>query len=276
MKYELRQLSFGETLGQAFNLYFDNFAALFMIALVSNIPIILVIHTTGLYGLGAMSINRGLSFLLLIVLSLAMTIICTALTIEVISKKYLKQHEGIGQYINNVLPLIFPILGLTIVQSLYIFLGFLALIIPGIYIALGLSLAPQAFIVERLKVMEAIKRSFSLTKDKKLEIFGFALILGGINFGIRKLMEGITPMIAQMDATVQTKLIVLFGIAHSLDILVAPISACIFILVYFNYRIEKEGFDLEHLVNQFGSGDSPSAVNPPNPPNTPNPPFSGV
>jgi hypothetical protein len=84
MKYELRRLSFGETLGQAFNLYFDNFIPVFMISFVCSLPTILFMHTTGI-GTDDVALNPLLSRLILILLSLSMTTLCTALTIELIS-----------------------------------------------------------------------------------------------------------------------------------------------------------------------------------------------
>jgi len=253
MKYELRRLSFGETLGQGFNLYFDNFVPLFMISFVCSLPTILVMHTTGIGTYGDVTFNPALSRMILLLLNLSMTTLCTALTIELISKRYLKQHQGIGRYIQNVLPFILPIIGLTLVQGLIIGLGLLAFLIPGIYLALALSVSAQVLIVERKKIGESINRSFFLTKGKKLEILGFALILFAINYIARELLELLFEMIARIDAAIQTKIILIYGIAHLTDILITPIGSCLFILVYFNLKIEKEGFDLEHLVDQFGT-----------------------
>ncbi len=261
MKYELRRLSFGETLGQAFNLYFDNFVPLFMISLVCSLPIILFIHTTGIGPTGDMARITALNLLILVLLYLSMTTFCTALIIELISKKYLKQHHGIGQYIQNVLPFIFPIIGLTLLEGLIIGLGFLAFVIPGIYLALALSMAGQALIVERKRVGESISRSFFLTKGKKLEILGFWLILFLFNYIIREIMRTLFEMIGRIDAVVQTKIILIYAIAHLTDILITPIGSCVFILVYFNLKIEKEGFDLEHLVDQFGTSSPLSSSN---------------
>ena len=253
MKYELRRLSFGETLGQAFNLYFDNFVPLFMISLVCSIPTILFMHSTGIGTGGDTTVNPYLSGLILILLSLTMTTICTALTIELISKRYLKQHQDIARYIENVLPFILPIIGLSILEGIIIGLGLLAFLIPGIYLALAVSVAVQVLIVEHQGVMESMRRSFFLTRGKKLEILGYWLIIILIGFVVNELREMTAGMINQLDAALQTKLILFYGIYYFVNILITPIGSCIFILIYFNLKIEKEGFDLEHLVDQFGT-----------------------
>jgi hypothetical protein len=254
MKYELRKLSFGETLGTAFNLYFDNFVPLFVISLVCNFPSLLFLHTSGIGGMGNPPMNKALAGLILVIINLGTSTLCTALIIELISKKYLKQHQGLGQYFQNVLPFIFPILGLTIMELIIIGLGFLAFIIPGIFLALALSVAAQALIVEGQTVMGSISRSFFLTKEKKLEIFGFGLIFFLIFYVIGIILQQFKTMIVQMGFSFQTRYVLIYGIDHLVNILIMPISSCIFILVYFNLRIEKEGFDLEHLVDQFGTG----------------------
>ena len=87
-----------------------------------------------------------------------------------------------------------------------------------------------------------------------MEIIAFWLILVLVNFAARKVMEVVYTLISQLDAIIQTKLILAYTLAHLVDILITPIGACIFILIYFNLKIEKEGFDLEHLVDQFGNG----------------------
>jgi hypothetical protein len=254
MKYELRRLSFGETLGQAFNLYFDNFVALFMISLVCSLPAIFFMHITGFDGMSEPSISQALSSLILFILNLSMATLCTALTIELISRRYLKQLQDIRQYIRNVIPFIFSIIGLTILETLIIGLGFFACVIPGIYLAMALSVAPQALIVERQKVMKSIKRSFFLTRNKKLEILGFWVILVLIYYVIGTILKQFYLMILQMDFSYLTRYILIYTIEHLSTILMTPINSCVFILVYFNLRIEKEGFDLEHLVDQFETG----------------------
>jgi hypothetical protein len=225
-----------------------------MISLVCNLPSIFFMHAAGMGGLKEPTLERAFVMIIYVVLTLSMTTLCTALTIELISRRYLKQPQSIGQYIQNIVPFIFPIIGLTILQSLIIGLGFLAFLIPGIYLALALSVASQALIVERQKVMAAIKRSFFLTLGKKMEIFGFGLILFLIAFASGFIEKQFYAMIVQMDFSSQTRFVLIYVIEHLSTIFLTPINSCVFILVYFNLRIEKEGFDLEHLVDQFGTG----------------------
>ena len=254
MKYEIRRLSFGETLGQAFNLYFDNFGPLFLISLISSIPTILMsqdFNANAAYTEAEQGVMmlRGLLWLLILI---AVNTLSTALMIEFISKRYLKQQQTIGRYIKNVLPFIFPIMGLSIVEAIIVGIGVLAFVIPGIYFALALSVSSQVLIVERKRVFQAIQRSFDLTRGYKLEIFGYLLVLFLISFGIGLLSGQLFNLLENMQVSRQLQIL----IEHLVQVLLAPIGACLFILIYFNLRIDKEGFALEHLVEQFGSSSS--------------------
>lgn len=260
MKYELKKLSFGELLGEAFNLYFDNFIAFFVISFLSFVPTILFAVLSG-----TESKNRVLAALIFLVFLIIANTFSTALIIEIVSKKYLKKHEGIKQYIRNVIPFIFPIIGLSILQILVIggpgaviMLIHPALLIlyifPAFYFFLGFILSAQALIVEREGVIAAMKRSLFLTKGKKLEIFGYMILAGIFNFVIQKGMEHvIAPIIIRMIDPVSVRLFIYLGIYYLSQAFITGITSCIYILIYFNQRIVKEGFDLEHLVDQFDS-----------------------
>ena len=79
------------------------------------------------------------------------------------------------------------------------------------------------------------------------------MILVLINYVVRELLDVYLEVIINMNAVVQTKILLYYSVAHLADILITPIGSCVFILIYFNLKIEKEGFDLEHLVDQFGT-----------------------
>lgn len=270
MKYELRYLSFFEILGQTFNLYFDNFIPLIVISIVSTLPALLFYWLVDVLAVSSPSLSKVLSVMLFFI-QIGIYVLCTALMIEYISKKYLKQHQTIGKYIRNVIPYILPVIALSIITLLavgiprfvfYLVLGptpgwilQIAFLIPLMYLFIGIMFSPQVLIVERKRLIKSIRRSFFLTKHSKLEIFGFLIIVFLLlkKLVIDKLLvkELIFNMIRGMEATLDMKVLVAQGVNYLVEILFNPVTACLFILVYFNLRIEQEGFDLEHLVDQF-------------------------
>jgi hypothetical protein len=249
MKYEIRKLSFVKTWTEAINLYLDNFVPLFLIALISALPVIMVSQPSQAQGAEIPMETAVLDLFIWFIVLIGMSTLSAALLIEFISKKYLKQHQTAAQYIQNVLFYIFPILGLAVIQAVVVTLGFMAMVIPGVYLALALSLAVETLIIERKGVIESMKRSFFLTQGKKLEIFFFTLSLTLTSFVVEKVLDLIFSVVDQSQMAVNIETInLLFTQA-----LLAPLAACVFILIYFNTRIEKERFDLEHMVEQFAS-----------------------
>ncbi|NIM14074.1 MAG: hypothetical protein GTO45_18685 [Candidatus Aminicenantes bacterium] len=267
MKYELRHLSFCETLYQSFQLYFHNFIPLFMISFISNIPSIIISITMGERLLIIKGEYWDIRFL---VITIGISILCTALSIELISKRYLNHQQSIKQYIQNLLPFFLPIIGLYILSALIIagpgYLLYsitnsktaLALyLIPAIYLLLTLSMSPQVLIVERQKVTNSIIRSISLTQKRKSTILGFIMVIGMINFYVIKISNVIhSIIISQINPTYYSYLISMYTLRHLVDILINPFITCALILIYFNLKIEKEGFALEYLVDQLGSSTS--------------------
>lgn len=71
---------------------------------------------------------------------------------------------------------------LMIVQTLFIFLGFLALIIPGIYLSVAYYFAPFFIIFGKMEFREALESSRRMVHKEWFSIFGFILVLGILNF----------------------------------------------------------------------------------------------
>lgn len=248
MRYEIRKLSFGETWSEAFNLYIDNFFPLMLISFISNLPYLLIQYPQTATGAETaadpMDILRSL---LWIVFVMAVSSLSSALMLEFVSKKYLKKEQSVNQYINNALGMLGPILALSLLSAVIVGIGFIAFVIPGVYLALGLSLGAEVLIVERRRVMDAISRSLHLTRGKKAEIFMFVVIITIASFMVDKLVNTLLAPGGQISPGLYQVALLL------VQTLLAPVGACVFILIYFNIRIEKEGFNLEHMADQFSS-----------------------
>jgi uncharacterized membrane protein len=67
---------------------------------------------------------------------------------------------------------------LSIVQGFVINIGFLLCVIPGYILAFGLSLGPFLMVDQDLGAVDALKRSWEMTKGHKVTIFLYNLIMG--------------------------------------------------------------------------------------------------
>lgn len=70
---------------------------------------------------------------------------------------------------------------LTVVVSFVVFvavgIGFMLLVVPGIFLAVSLAFAPIAVAVEDAGVVEALRRSWSLTSGNRIRLFALGLVV---------------------------------------------------------------------------------------------------
>lgn len=79
---------------------------------------------------------------------------------------------------------IIPLLILGIIATIMIMAGFFALIIPGIYLMIALSLAVPALFFEELGIFESIGRSFKLVKGKWWSTFGLLFVASILMYAV--------------------------------------------------------------------------------------------
>jgi uncharacterized membrane protein len=72
------------------------------------------------------------------------------------------------------------VLGATFLLGLIVGIGFVLLIVPGIYLALRFQFTVQLIIDKDLGIMEAMRQSTKLTEGKKMALFGFDLTMFGV------------------------------------------------------------------------------------------------
>ncbi len=70
-----------------------------------------------------------------------------------------------------------PLVTTSFLLTLFTLLGLLALVVPGIVIAIACTVAVPAAAIERLGPMQAINRSVELTENRRWAILGFTIAL---------------------------------------------------------------------------------------------------
>lgn len=83
----------------------------------------------------------------------------------------------------NILPKILPFVGLGILVQIIVMIGFILLIVPGIYLALRYSQSMFA-LLEGRGVLEAMKYSAEITKGSKLKILGLYIIFAVLSVAL--------------------------------------------------------------------------------------------
>lgn len=104
-----------------------------------------------------------------------------ALVQGVLTQATLAESEGrkasIGECIRAALPVILPLIGLSILLALGVAVGFILLIVPGVMLYLAWSVAAPALVAERQGIRGAFRRSWELTRGSRWKIFAMILIL---------------------------------------------------------------------------------------------------
>jgi len=239
--YQLRPLSFGEVLDGALVLLRRHFGLVLGIAIVcEGIPTAMDVYIDLT---GGASQNPGLS-LLDRLLTLVGSVLVTGATVRVVSEAYLGQSPLFGDAMRFAGSRFGAILGANIMSGILTVLALLALVIPGIVVACGYSVAAEAAALESGSSSDALRRSWELTKGFRWKALGLGVVsiclilvvflgagvLGGILGGM---MGGLDVVLAVIGACV--------------SLLIYPVISCVFTVFYYDLRVRKEGFDLEML-----------------------------
>ena len=126
--------------------------------------------------------------------------------------------------------------------------------IYGVLMSLRYSLAVPACTVENLKARPAIRRSVELSKGSRGRIFMLGLLTVIIQIGMVGLTQGFF-VIAGMKHKGIIPLWMSIAqqfLAFLTNTFVGPIYATGFTLFYFDQRVRKEGFDIEHMMQAAG------------------------
>ena len=244
--YQLRPLSIGEILDGALVLLRRHFTLVLGIAVVcEGIPTAMDVYID-LTGGGSQ--NPGLS-LLDRLLTLVGSVLVTGATVRVVSEAYLGRTPLFGDAMRFAGSRFGTILGANIMSGFLTVLATLALVIPGIVVACGYSVAAEAAALESGSAGEALRRSWDLTKGFRWK----ALALGVVSIGLILVVYLGAGVLGGILGAVMGGLdTVLAVFAACVSLLIYPVISCVFTLFYYDLRVRKEGFDLEMLSRQLG------------------------
>lgn len=192
----MRELNFGEILGQTFNLYFSKFLLFFLPFLVAGLltgawgevvswmlplpkepdlpapPDVLLSYLSSLLG-----VVVAMSFLTFLVGWIVSTIV-GGMTVKVASDTLERRSIDLSETLNFTVSRLLSLLGAGIITSILIVLGLICLVVPGIILAIMFSLIVPAIVIERAGALESLSRSRRLVGRRWLKTFGLLLVVG--------------------------------------------------------------------------------------------------
>ncbi|MGH9041572.1 MAG: hypothetical protein ACRDZ3_15235 [Acidimicrobiia bacterium] len=145
-----------------------------------------------------------------------------------------------------------PLLALSILMGLGMTLGFVLCLAPGVWLAVGWSLAFVALLAEDIGATDSLRRSWRLVKGRWWATFGVLLIA----FLLNVVVDQIVSIPFAIGSIFSPNSVIGFGLsavaAIISDVITTPFVAAVFVLVYFDLRVRKEGFDLALLAQAMG------------------------
>ena len=256
----------GVLLDRAFRLYTGNFALMLGISAAAYVPFYLImLAIESSFGTNLPSREGGIAAVLfqLVFLILWASIafpLASGATTYAISERYLGNHVTIGSALRRGLSHFWPLSIAQITATVRVMFGFLLLIVPGILWMLSYSLIVPVILIEGQKAIPSLQRSRDLIKDYRGKAFCILLIVNLLQL----VLAGGVGVIAGMLFSSQGGggAIMSSALNNLLSIFLTPLGIIAAILLYYDMRIRKEGFDLEMLSRAIATESPTLAVAP--------------
>jgi len=252
---DLRPLSLGELLDRSFFLYRKNFL---LFAGITALPhLVLLAFQLGDIGMQRwMGVGAGLVWTLATyALTLGVTAASQGATVIAVSHVHLGRPATIAESFAGIKGRIFYLALIMIGYGIGVGIGFLLLIVPGIILGLMWALTIPVAVLEDTGLRDSVNRSAELTKGARGRVF-VIYILFAIMLWILYI-AWMFPVLLIMGLAVQKHHVVGVPLWTQIAIPVGSfISQCLagplmtigFSLLYYDQRVRKEAFDLQHMM----------------------------
>ena len=268
MTTALRPLSTGELLDRTFSLYRSHFGLFIGIFALPHL-IVLAFQCVGvaLQTGGNQLANVFITFVWTmgaLVLTVIVSAASQAATVVAVSDVHLDRPSSVKDSFIRVKGQILGVIGVSMLVGLGVGFGLIALIVPGVLLALMWSLSIPVKVLEDKGATDAMSRSSDLTKGDRGRIFVIWLLFIVLSVGISALIQlpvevaaGVSSRGALARAAAGWQVASLAA-AFVSQCLVGPLATIAFSLVYYDERVRKEAFDLQLMMTTIDSATLPT------------------
>lgn len=216
-----RGVSAGDVVGEAFSIYRDNLGAL----LGSAIAVFLAVGLLSALLESTDSVALGVVAALV---SLAGHALYTGFVVKLVQDvRDGRRDDTVGDLFSAAAPAILPLIAFGILYAIGVGIGFVLLVVPGLFLLTFWSLGPPAIVVERLGPIEAFGRSWRLVKGEGWSVFATLLVVLLIVIGVGIVLGILATAIGDSDAALYVASIVANAVT-------APIFALAVSIMYFD------------------------------------------
>jgi hypothetical protein len=268
----MRPLNLGETLDASIKIVRARWKTLAMVMVVIALPleianVVIISSTTDVYQAGTTFSttnttkttysDEGAYFagqVAILALTFLSYLLGTVACYRAVSATYLNRETSARESLSYAASRLGATLWLTIVFVAGILAGFVAFIVPGIYLSIAWAVAYPVMLVEGAGGFAALRRSYQLTRGRWWATLGrlvVAYILVSVISTVASALF-IVPAGLLVDDTSTGALILEHAASFVVSLLTTPFVAAVTTLVYFDLRVRKEGFDLAVLAERMG------------------------
>jgi hypothetical protein len=257
MLTDLRPLSLGELLDRTFFLYRKYFLVFVGIIALPHLVLLAFQMTSFAVRPGAALGGEGISALwtlLTAVVSLGVLAVSQGATVIAVSQAHLGRPVSISEAFAGIKGRIFYLALIMIGYWVGVGVGFVLLIIPGIILSLMWALTVPVAVLEDKGLRDSVERSAELTKGHRGRIFMVYLLFLVLFYAVYMVCE--FPILAFIGITarahVAPPLWALMAVPVGTFVtqcLVGPLLTIAMALVYYDERVRKEAFDLQHMMS---------------------------
>ena len=196
--------------------------------------------------LGATAINE--------VASIIGSAFVLAACVKALSDAYLGQSPTAGGSLRFGLRRLLPLVALELVYVIGQLFGFVALIIPGIWLYGAWAVRVPALVVEGAGPFRSLGRSRRLVKGRWWPVAGVLLVATLMVGLLGSVIAGALAALAIANGNPSVLFAVTISVLSAIvsGVLLQPFSAAVVTVLYYDLRIRKEGYDLELLADQLG------------------------
>ena len=195
-----------------------------------------------LAGMFTAQVLSGLAFL-----------ISSAAVLRAVSVAYLGGTPDWRESLRAATARLGPLIWLGFLMFAGLTLAFLALIGPGIWLGVAWAVAFPVLIAEGQRGARALGRSFRLVQGRWWPTFG-ALFLAFLLQAFIGVVLGVPLGLVTITTDSNSLPAILFTMVVSVvsSVITTPFMAAVLVLIYFDLRVRKEGFDLQLLSQGVG------------------------
>lgn len=274
---QMRPLGVGEILDASIKLVRRHFRALALVTLIVTVPIavisglITVATTDFCEGPGCVNEFTGDTIyvsendapyiggrVVNVLLGVLEFVIVQIACFRILAEGYLGRAVSAGDSMRYAVSRGGAALWLTVLLFAGLILAFLALILPGIWLAVAWSVAFPVLLVERTGGAAALKRSFQLVRGFWWSTFARLLVAGLLITVVAAAAGGalVALLLIAVDQASVAGLALQSLVGILIGLVTTPFLAAVVILVYFDLRVRTEGFDLAVLAERMGGDDA--------------------